>query len=58
METTLLLKPDEAMKVLGVGRNTMYCDLLKRDDFPKLRIGRNYYINKEGLQEWINKQCM
>lgn len=54
---TLLIKPEEAMKLLGVGRNTMYCDLLKREDFPSMRIGRNYFVNKLGLQEWINKQC-
>ena len=57
MENTLLIKPDEAMKLLGVGRNTMYCDLLKRDDFPCIRIGRNFFINKQGLQDWIDKQC-
>lgn len=57
MAETLLIKPEEAMELLGVGRNKMYCDLLKRDDFPCMRVGRNYYINKLGLQDWINEQC-
>lgn len=53
----ILISPTEAMKVLGVGRNMMYENLLKRDDFPKMRIQNKYFINRELLQEWANKQC-
>lgn len=57
MEDTLLIKAEEVMRILGVGRNTLYCDLLKREDFPCMKIGRNIYINKEGLKNWISNEC-
>lgn len=58
METnTILIPPEEGMKYLGVGRNKMYQDLLKRKDFPCFKIGYKYYINKQLLQEWANNQC-
>lgn len=57
MNNKLLLTPAETMELLGVGRNTMYCNLLKREDFPKILIGRKIYVNKEKLQEWLDNQC-
>lgn len=57
MEKTFLITPAEGMKALGVGRNRMYEDLLKRKDFPSFLIGGKYYINRELLQEWCNNQC-
>lgn len=58
METnTILITPAECMKILGVGRNRMYEDLLKRKDFPSLKIGQKYFVNKQLLQEWANSQC-
>ncbi|MDU6879048.1 MAG: helix-turn-helix domain-containing protein [Clostridium botulinum] len=55
---TILITPTEAMKVLGVGRNRMYEDLLKRKDFPSWKLGSKYFVNRELLQEWANKQCL
>jgi hypothetical protein len=57
---TILISPEEARKILGVGRNMMYCNLLKRDDFPAFRINgcSKYFINKLKLQEWADKQCL
>ena len=52
----MVLTPKEAMKVLDVGTNTMYEVLLKDDNFPHFTIGRNIYIPKLALQEWVNKQ--
>ena len=57
LEDKLLLTPEEAMPVLGVARNTMYEVLLKDGTFPCMRIGTRYYINKDKLQTWIDKQC-
>jgi predicted DNA-binding transcriptional regulator AlpA len=54
---TILVSPTEAMKILGIGRNMMYENLLKRNDFPVFQIGTKYFINRELLQEWANKQC-
>lgn len=47
--------PAEAREILRVGKSTMQ-ELLHRDDFPSYRIGRRWYINKQKLFEWINKQ--
>ncbi|AVQ40502.1 DNA-binding protein [Clostridium botulinum] len=55
---TILITPTEAMKILGVGRNRMYEDLLKREDFPKCKIGYRYFVNRELLGEWAKKQCL
>lgn len=54
---TILIDPSEAMKYLGVGRNRMYEDLLKRKDFPAFKLGSKYFINRELLNEWAKKQC-
>ncbi|MBV4420170.1 helix-turn-helix domain-containing protein [Clostridium tyrobutyricum] len=54
---TILISPTEAIEFLGVSRNRMYEDLLKREDFPAFRIGTKYFVNRELLQEWANNQC-
>lgn len=53
----ILLKPSEVMKILGIGRDTMFHVLLKDKNFPAFKIGKKYYINKHRLQEWIDNQC-
>jgi predicted DNA-binding transcriptional regulator AlpA len=55
---TILIDPTEAMKFLGVGRNRMYEDLLKRKDFPVFKMGNKHFINRELLQDWAKKQCL
>ncbi len=57
VKKTILIGPMEAMKILGVGRNRLYTDLLKRKDFPAFQIGTKYFINRELLNEWAKKQC-
>lgn len=54
---TILVSPSEAMEILGVGRNRMYCDLLKRSDFPAFHIGTKYFVNRLKLQDWADKMC-
>lgn len=54
---TILIDPTQGMKFLGVGRNRMYEDLLKRKDFPAFKMGNKYFINRELLQEWAITQC-
>jgi hypothetical protein len=54
---TILIEPSEARKILGVGRNRMYTDLLKRKDFPCFKIGNKYFINRQLLIEWASNQC-
>lgn len=53
----IVITPKEAMTILGVGRNTMYEVLLKDKNFPAFKIGSKFYINKDKLQEWADKQC-
>ncbi|GAA0860174.1 hypothetical protein GCM10008916_25340 [Clostridium nitritogenes] len=52
----ILLTPMQAKKLLGVGRNEIY-NLCKNKKFPSFKIGKKYYINKDKLQEWADKQC-
>lgn len=54
---SILGKPEDAMKILGVGKNRMYEDLLKRSDFPCFKIGSKYFVNLILLEEWAQKQC-
>ena len=56
-DKTILISPKEAMGILGVSWNRMYEDLLRRKDFPSFKLGTRYWINREKLQEWANKQC-
>lgn len=56
-ENKLLLTPQETMSILGIGRNRMYETLLKDNTFPSMKIGNRYYINRDKLQNWIDKQC-
>lgn len=53
----LMYKPKEVMKLLDVGHNTMYEVLLKDETFPKVQIGRNLYVPKKELSEWVSSQC-
>lgn len=56
MEQRLLITPKETQDILGVGRTTLY-RILKQDDFPSIRIENKFYVNKLGLQKWIDEKC-
>ncbi|MGL4654891.1 MAG: helix-turn-helix domain-containing protein [Sarcina sp.] len=56
MEDRLLITPSETQKILGIGRNTLY-RILKDADFPSIRIENKFYVNKLGLQKWIDERC-
>lgn len=56
MEERLLITPAEAKNILGIGRTTLY-RLLKQEDFPSIRIENKFYVNKLGLQKWIDEKC-
>ena len=53
----LLITPEEAYPLIGVSKGVMYDTLLKDPTFPKCKIGKRYYINKDKLQAWIDDQC-
>ena len=48
------LSVPEVAEMLGISKLTMYSSILKRDDFPKTRIGRHWLINKEKLMQWLD----
>lgn len=54
---TILGSPEDARKILGVGRNRMYEDLLHRQDFPCFKMGNKYFVNISSLESWSQKQC-
>ena len=43
-------------KILGVSRKTAY-ELVNRDDFPKIRIGRRILVPIAGLERWVDDQA-
>ncbi|MFY9118861.1 MAG: helix-turn-helix domain-containing protein [Syntrophomonadaceae bacterium] len=52
------LKPQEAAKLMRIGRNRIY-EYAAMPDFPKLLIGeRNFVIPKEALRQWIDSRVL
>ena len=54
MNEKLTLSLEEAGKILGVSRQTVYL-LSRREDFPVLRIGRRILIPKKQLEAWMDQ---
>lgn len=52
----LALDVTEAAALLGVSRPTVYA-LLRREDFPRFKIGRRTKIPREGLEAWVRRQA-
>lgn len=50
-----LLRKDEVMQTLGIGRSKFY-ELTRSPDFPSLKIGRYVYVDRNRLNEWISQQ--
>ena len=46
------LDANELMRVLNVGRSTVY-SLLKRPDFPSSRIGKRIVVSETALRDWM-----
>lgn len=47
---------EEMQKMIGVGKNTAY-NLLKENKIKCFRIGRNWKIPKESIENYIRKEC-
>jgi len=54
MELTLM-NIEELQKYLDIGKDTAY-NLVRRKDFPSVKIGREYRIIKDKLSDWLLKQ--
>ncbi len=46
----------QAAELLGVSRDCM-SQLVRRADFPAVKIGGKYLISRAGLAEWLEKEC-
>ena len=51
----ILITATEAQSLLGVGRNKMI-ELLNSKNFPAMKIGSKWYVNKEKLKLWADKE--
>jgi excisionase family DNA binding protein len=52
---TLLLKPMEAAKAIGIGRSKIY-DLISRGVIPAVRIDKSVRIPVAALRNWVEQQ--
>ncbi len=50
----LLLTVPQVAELLQIGMNQAY-NLCRRPDFPAIHIGRNIRINREVLQDWLDR---
>ncbi len=51
----LTLTAKEAAESFGVSLPVMY-EIVKRDDFPVIRVGRKVIIPIDRFREWVNRQ--
>lgn len=54
MENNDIMKFEEVMEYLDIGKNTLY-GLLKRDELNAFRIGKVWKIPRKSVEEYINK---
>jgi excisionase family DNA binding protein len=52
---SLLLRPREAARLLGIGRSTLF-EMLARQELPIVRIGRIVRIPRHQLKEWVDEE--
>ena len=50
-ELTEILNVEDVQKNLQIGRNKVY-EVFSREDFPALRLGRKFGVDKESFEEW------
>ena len=50
-----LITVAELQVVLDIGRDTAY-NLVRRKDFPSIKLGKEYRVFKDQLSEWLLKQ--
>ena len=47
-----ILTVKEIKQILGCGINRAY-DIVQQDDFPKIKIGKRYYIPQDEFEKWL-----
>ena len=55
-ELPLVLTPMDIAAVLGVSRNTAY-ELIHSEDFPILRVGKQYRVSRKRFLTWLEGQA-
>jgi len=50
-----LLTVPELQQILDIGRDTAY-NLVRRKDFPSVKLGREYRVLPDRLNDWLIKQ--
>ncbi len=48
---TQILTVEDVQKNLHIGRNKVY-EVFARDDFPALRLGRKFGVDRIAFEEW------
>ena len=56
MERKLVYTVQEAARMIGVGKNTIYA-LAKARKIPVIQVGKRYVINAELFDTWFQEQC-
>lgn len=51
----LVLTVTDIMEILGIGKRVAY-ELMDREGFPTVRIGKLKRVNREAFFEWIDQQ--
>ena len=52
----MCLAVDGLCEILGVSRPTAY-ELVHRDGFPTIRVGRRILVPRAGLEKWLETQA-
>ena len=52
-DIAVIYRPAELMRVLGLGRNTVYA-LLRSGRIRSVKIGSRYLVTQEALHEFLN----
>ena len=55
-ELPLVLTPMDIAAVLGILRNTAY-ELIHSEDFPILRVGKQYRVSRKRFLTWLESQA-
>ena len=55
-ELPLVLTPMDIAAVLGISRNTAY-ELIHSEDFPILRVGKQYRVSRKRFLTWLEGQA-
>ena len=48
-----MLSVKDLKDCLGCGINRAY-EIVNQDDFPKIKIGKRFYIPEEELEKWVS----